>query len=138
MKIYKDISEENSEFSKLRVEDKFKKIKQYKGYNDCELYTKSLDYIFDRYKNYCGYIHSTQEEFLSLSISVINFYNGIPIKNNVIDEYIKFYKKLFIILLFIYKEKLDKVNHEELIKIRSFCFKNDIKEYLKYFYNIKF
>lgn len=138
IKIYKDVSEEDSNFSRLRIEDKFKNIKKYKGYDECDVYIKSLDYILNRYKNYCGYIHSTQEEFLSLSISVNNFYKEIPVNSKVIDEYIKFYKKLCIILLFIYKDKLDKVSHEELIKIRSFCIKNDVKEYLEYFYKIKF
>ena len=42
IKIYKDVSEEDSNFSRLRIEDKFKNIKKYKKYN--------LDKIFLRYK----------------------------------------------------------------------------------------
>ena len=45
IKIYKDVSEEDSNFSRLRIEDKFKNIKKYKGYDECDVYIKSLDYI---------------------------------------------------------------------------------------------
>ena len=51
IKIYKDVSEEDSNFSRLRIEDKFKNIKKYKGYDECDVYIKSLDYILNRYKN---------------------------------------------------------------------------------------
>ena len=50
IKIYKDVSEEDSNFSRLRIEDKFKNIKKYKGYDECDVYIKSLDYILNRYK----------------------------------------------------------------------------------------
>ena len=40
IKIYKDVSEEDSNFSRLRIEDKFKNIKKYKGYDECDVYIK--------------------------------------------------------------------------------------------------
>jgi hypothetical protein len=126
------------EFSRKKIEKKFNDIASYKSYNQCSKYRSAIDHLLNRYKVYCGYIHSTKIEYMELYSNLRNYYDSKGLNDNNIKETEKFYKKMMFALLFIYKEDIEDKNHDIISNIRSFCYKEDIRDFVKYFFDVNF
>lgn len=122
------------EFRKKYIEDKFKMIKQHNSYNSITAYSKKLDYLLNEYKIACGYVHSTQLDYLSLCSNLKEYSLGCI----DFDKINKFYKNVLFILLVIYESDLKKKNYETVCKVRTYLDKNDLIEYVNYFYCANF
>lgn len=124
------------EFSRLNIEKKFNTIKAYNSFDKLEAYSKCLDFLLNEYKIACGYIHSTNEEYLSTNNN-LKEYNFDVLHVNV-DKIVKFHEKILFILLVIFEKDLRNKNHDICCQVRSYLNKSYIKEYVKYFYNARF
>ena len=124
----------SNDFRKMYIEDKFKTIKNYNSYNEIFAYCKNIDYLLNEYKNACGYIHSTKDKYLDLCENLMEYTSYNPNYNNL-D---KFYKRILFILLVVYEMDLKNKSFEKKSIVRSYLERNDLKEYLNYFYNANF
>lgn len=124
----------SNDFRKKRIEDKFKEVKNYKSFNEMNSYCKSIDFLLNEYKEACGYIHSTKDEYLDLCGN-LKEYTLYKIDYNKLD---RFYKRILFVLLVVYEKDLKSKSFEKKSIIRGYVEKEYIREYLNYFYDAGF
>ncbi len=124
----------SKDFRKKHIEDKFKDIKNYNSFNEIDSYCRAIDFLLNEYKEACGYIHSTKDEYLDLCEN-LKEYTLYKIDYNKLD---RFYKRILFVLLVIYEKDLKSKSFEKKAIIRSYIEKDYLKEYLNYFYDAGF
>lgn len=138
IKIAKSKYEFDDNFKNKKIEEKFEMIKKFNDFNKLEVYSKSIDYMLTEYKKGCGYIHSTKLDYLTTYQTIAEYRKNV-ITYKDLNNINKFYKNMLLIIFVIYNNEIKNYkNHDKLTRIRSFLYKNYVKEYLKFFYDVDF
>jgi hypothetical protein len=99
----------------------------------------SYQSILNIYKFSCGYVHSTNEKFLSLNDSVRNYGSTLneSFKKSIRD-FCNMMKNINYILIFLFRNIYDQLDFKEKKLINSFCNKKQLKIIYKLLYDVDF